>query len=85
MTFLYFTWCPPVREPPQEQFALLSGSGISPRYWDSSGLICPFIWFVDLPQVRGLFGTNLPFIGFVNSPPGPGPVWELNFGRLTCI
>jgi len=70
-----------------------------------SEAICPFIWFGDLPQVRGLFETNLPlylvpgfsprfgnrlrsnlpFIWFVNSPPGPGPVRKLNLARSVAV
>jgi len=54
MTFLYFTWCPPVREPPRDQFALLSGSWI-------------------FPQVRGLFGVNLPLYRVAGFSPGTWP------------
>ena len=62
MTFLYFTWCPQVQEPPQSQFAFLSGSGISPRYGAGPGPICPFIGFGDFSQVHWLCLVNLPFL-----------------------
>jgi len=63
MTFLYFTWCPQVREPPQEQFAVLSGSGIFPQVPEppqEQFALLSGSWI--FPQVRELFGVNLLFL-----------------------